>query len=93
MARTVTLQQHPGLGVEALGGVRTDPDEVGDQRPATGGPRLDEPRHSWFSGRPAGRRAEQPQRRERVIRDLSRPDEVPQSVEHHLLVTAATGVV
>ncbi len=41
-------------------------------------------------GRPARRRSEEPQRCKRVVGHLARPDEVPKSVEHGLLVAAST---
>ena len=89
----MALEEHAGLGVETLGCRRGASQEVGDQRPATRRPGLAQPRQARPSRAPARARPEQAERREGVVRNLTRPDHVPESVQHRLLVPATGRVV
>src|SRR5207342_3662912 len=89
----IALQQHACLGMEALGRSGACADQVRDQRPATRGAWLHEAREPRPVRRLSGRGPEKAQRRERVVRHLARPDEVPERIKDYLLVAAAAGAV
>src|SRR5205823_1260933 len=86
----MALKKGAGGSVKALGGAWIGTPEVGDQRPAAGRPRLGELGQAGPAALAAFRgRSQQAQRRVGVVRDLARPDQVPERVQHSLLVSAA----
>src|SRR6202049_417563 len=64
-----------------------------DKRPAARRARLSEPREPRPVRRIPGSWTQEAQRRERVVRHLARPHQVPERVEDRFLVAAAAGVV
>ena len=81
---SVALEQRRRDGVAALGGRSLLPDQVGHQRPPPRGswrPERSQPSGPRRALRPRAWQREGPQRRERVVRRLARPDQVPQRVE------------
>src|SRR5205807_8308142 len=82
----MTLEEHTGLRVQTFGWIGPGAEQVGRQRPAARRARLGELGQEWFARRPARHRAEQTPRRGRVVGALTRPNEIPQRIEHPSLV-------
>src|SRR6202049_5225293 len=64
-----------------------------DKQPAARRARLSEPREPRPVRRLPGSWTQEAQRRERVVRHLARPHQVPERVEDRLLVAASAGVI
>ena len=90
----MTLEQRARGCVKPLGGARLGGAEIGDERPAAARPglgQLGEARPPALAT--AWWRAQQAQGREGVVGDLAGPDQVPERVQDHVLVSPTGGGV